>query len=123
MRSAAARSREETGVGSQAILQGLQIEVASVNPNPLRCFGWEQSAASRWLAGLRNGFHDGFPLVFHIPDLFPLITLPIGVLEIRHGRSEVSNVPITRIQRGCLNQCARFGADHSDRHANCLYLA
>src|SRR6266508_6147893 len=102
MRSAAARSREEIGVGSLAILQGLQIEVASINSNPLRCFTWEQGAASNWVAGLRYRFHNGrLPLVCQIPDLFPCITKPIGVLEVRHGRSEVGNVPITRIRCGC----------------------
>src|SRR5438067_13884712 len=83
MRSAAARSREETALGSQAMLQGLQIEVATIDSNALRCFAWEQGAASRRLAGLRYRFHNRLPLVFHIPDLFPCITNPIGVLKVR----------------------------------------
>ena len=101
MRSAAARSREETAFGSQAILQGLQIEVATVDPNPLRCFVWEQ-VCFQGLAGLRNGFHNALPLVFHIPDLFPCITKPIGVLEVRQVRSDVENVSIARIRRRLL---------------------
>src|SRR5512132_1935742 len=98
MISAAPRSREGTALSSHFILQCFQIEVATVDSNSLRCFGWEPGAASRGLAGLRNGFHNRLPLVFHIPDLFPCITNPIGVLEVRQSRSDVSNVAITRIR-------------------------
>src|SRR5215470_626985 len=81
MISAAARSREQTVVGNQAILQRLQIEVATVDPNALRRFSRDQPIRGS-LPSLRNGFHNSFPLLFHISDLFSRITNPIGVLEV-----------------------------------------
>src|SRR5438552_16675950 len=99
MRSAAARSREETALGSQAMLQGLQIEVATIDSNPLGCFAWEQGAASRRLAGLRYRFHNRLPLVFIIPDLFPCITNPVTVLAFLQGGSVVGHDPTIRFHR------------------------
>src|ERR1043166_9143460 len=96
MISAAARSREQTGVGSQAILQRLQIEVATVDPNPLRCFRRDQPIGGG-LASLRNGFYYGFPLLLHISDLFSRVTDPVGVLEVCQVGSDIADIAITRV--------------------------
>src|SRR5215475_6993996 len=52
MISAAPRSGDRSLLTIQPMLPNLQIEVASVNPDPPRCFAWEQLAAVLGLAGL-----------------------------------------------------------------------
>ena len=47
----------------------------------------------------------------------------MGVLEVREVASQIDNVSVTGVGDGCLNQCAACRVDHSDRDANCLYLA
>src|ERR1041384_5378374 len=96
MISAAARSRGQTGVGSHAMLQRFQIEVATVDPNPLRCFRRDQPIGGS-LASLRNGFHNGFPLLLHISDLLSRVTDSVGVLEVCQVSSDIGNVAITRV--------------------------
>src|SRR5262245_13932909 len=93
MISAAERSLEQNGGGSQAILQCLQIEVATVDPYPLRCFSRDQPMRGSFPT-LRNGFHNGFPFLFHISDLFARITNSVGILEVRQVGSDIGDIAI-----------------------------
>src|ERR1041384_7918144 len=96
MISAAARSRGQNGAGTQAMLQRFQIEVATVDPNPPRCFRRDQPIGGG-LASLRNGFHNGFPLLLHISDLLSRVTDPVGVLEVCQVGSDIADIAITRV--------------------------
>src|SRR5215211_938815 len=114
---AAPRSRESGALSSRSILQGLEIEIASVNSNPLCCF-WRNRKARRALAGLRGGFYQGFPLVLQVTDHSCLISQAAGAFKVRKVASEVENP-----SRGeGVYQCASCRVDHCDGHANRLHL-
>src|SRR4030095_659405 len=96
MMSAAPRCLKSGTLSSKSILECFQIEVASVNSNPLCCFPWDQLALRR-LAGLRNSLYHPFPLVLNAAECSLSIASPTGVLEDGQLRSQIENVCVSRV--------------------------
>src|SRR6266513_4331344 len=119
MMSAAPRSREGTALGSQFILQALEIVVAIVDSNRLGCFWWNGVIPRASAPRGHDRFYSGFPVGFHITNCVWSTNAPARRRpEVRQVGGDIKNP----IRGSGIYQRATCRIYYSNRHRNCLYV-